>query len=377
MSQPSLPSVSVLSRIVDVHCHPTDSPTPDEEMNKLKIKVCAMATRADDQIKVRQLAEQWPDKVIPCFGWHPWFSHLVTLKDDPSLDKQEHYRALLLPPSPNEQDEEAFMQLMPSLPDPRPLSSLISEIRSNLEAFPGALLGEVGIDRSFRVPFQPYGSPPPRTLTPFTVPIEHQLAILEAQLELAMELRRNVSVHSVKSHQATLDLLDRMRKKYGASWLRINLCLHSCSLSAQTWEEVQKQHPNVYASQSALINSRSPNHEKLIRICNPTRILAESDFHDIRESTELTWEIVRIIGQVKGWPIEEDVSDDWDTKPESEWGVVRRLEANWKAFLAGGDDNVLNPNRKNRRTRQMNNFPHAEEDWDDDEDSEPEVIMPK
>lgn len=70
MNRPPLPSDSVLSHVVDVHCHPTDSEVPDDVLQDLKIKVCAMATRAEDQSKVRQLAEKWPEKVIPCFGEH-------------------------------------------------------------------------------------------------------------------------------------------------------------------------------------------------------------------------------------------------------------------------------------------------------------------
>lgn len=95
------------------------------------------------------------------------------------------------------------------------------------------------MDRAFRIPFQPYGAPQPRQLSPFTVPLDHQLAILEAQLDLAVELRRNVSMHNVKSTQATGDLLNKMKAKHGREWLRINVCLHSCGLSAEMVSEIQ------------------------------------------------------------------------------------------------------------------------------------------
>jgi Tat protein secretion system quality control protein TatD with DNase activity len=58
----------VLCHIVDVHVHPTDSETPSEEMDKLAIKICAMATKKHDQSLVRELATKYPDKVVPCFG---------------------------------------------------------------------------------------------------------------------------------------------------------------------------------------------------------------------------------------------------------------------------------------------------------------------
>lgn len=59
---------SVLAHVVDVHCHPTDSPVPPEVMDELRIRVCAMSTRASDQPLVKELAEKYPDKITPCFG---------------------------------------------------------------------------------------------------------------------------------------------------------------------------------------------------------------------------------------------------------------------------------------------------------------------
>ena len=105
--------------------------------------------------------------------------------------------------------------------------------------FPNALLGEVGLDRAFRHSLTPYPSPPPRVLTPFVTPLKHQLKILEAQLALAVELRRNVSVHSVQAQQLTVELLERMAKQYGQKWLDISICLHSCALSPESWVEVE------------------------------------------------------------------------------------------------------------------------------------------
>lgn len=58
----------VLSHLVDVHCHPADSPISHDVMSTLPIRICAMATRSTDQSLVRDLAIAYPDKVIPCFG---------------------------------------------------------------------------------------------------------------------------------------------------------------------------------------------------------------------------------------------------------------------------------------------------------------------
>ena len=95
----------------------------------------------------------------------------------------------------------------------------------------------------------------------------------------------------------------------------------------------QKRHPNVYLSFSTAINGRSPSHIGLIRACTPSRILVESDYHDACDAPARTWDMACIVAEVLEWPIE----DAWDGPEgdESRWGVVRRLEANWRAFVKG------------------------------------------
>ncbi|KAG6335473.1 hypothetical protein ID866_3623 [Astraeus odoratus] len=299
-------------------------------MDNLPITICAMSSRPSDQSLVRDLAFAYPDKVVPCFGYHPWFSHWISLK--PFSSKEEHYRGVF---SFNAEQEEIFQRMLSHLPDPTPLADILQDLRCNLAAFPSAMLGEVGLDRAARVPY----SSNPRELTPFTIPIEHQLPILEAQLDIAVELRRNISVHAVKSHQVTLDLLARMREKYQDSWLRISIDLHSCGLSPDTWKTIevsskrQKHHKNVFMSLSTAINGRSPNHKALISVCSPHRILVESDYNSVGECAQRTWDMVLVVAAIKGWSVETTWEDD--DMPEEVWGVVRRLESNWLEFRAG------------------------------------------
>ncbi|KAI0785335.1 TatD related DNase-domain-containing protein [Irpex lacteus] len=345
-SSAGLPPDSLLAHIVDAHCHPTDSPISSSVMDALQLKhICAMATRASDQSLVRDLALAYPQKVIPCFGYHPWFTHWIALQ--PFNSKEEHYRSIFIdntsPSSPPKQETlDAFKRLLPFLPDPLPLSDVLSSVRSNLSQFPNAMLGEVGLDRICRIPYShpvptPYAAHDPpgkRELSPFSIPLDHQLAVLEAQLDLAVELGRNVSLHSVKAQEAIVKLLKKIAEKHGARWSVISVDLHSCTLSAQTLTDVQKAHRNVFVSLSTAINTRSPSYKSLISACTDDRILVESDYHDANYSTGQCWDMVQRIGEVKGWPVE---NTDWiDSAPEEEWGVVRRLERNWTLFREGG-----------------------------------------
>jgi hypothetical protein len=107
---------------------------------------------------------------------------------------------------------------------------------------------------------------------------------------------------------------------------------------------LQKKYCNVFISPSAIHNTRSENHKKLIEAVSPKRLLIESDYNAMSELTPQTVEMLKAVSEIKGWPIEQEWIDDEDLDgadgrskiPENEWGAVRRLEANWKAFLKGG-----------------------------------------
>ncbi|KAF5313119.1 hypothetical protein D9619_002588 [Psilocybe cf. subviscida] len=352
-----LPDASILCHLVDVHCHPTDAPEllTFAAMEGLQMTVCAMSTHGDDQDRVRGLAEKYPDKVVPCFGHHPWWSHLISTTDDTEPDKETHYRRLFLPntvsdssqtnskPTPPNH-EAAFTSLLPHLPPPRPLSSILTELRTNLNLFPTAMLGEVGLDRIFRVPIQYHVAPgEKRELTPFTISLDHQLKVLKAQLLVAVELGRNFNVHSVKAQQATVDLLAEVRKEVGEEkWMR-------------------KKHNNVFLSLSTVINHNHGSMRDLIATCSQDRILAESDFYDISRCTAQTWDMVQIIAEVKGWRVESswDYTTDGDgtdntnavKEGEESWGVVKKLERNWFRFRDG--NHPIPEKKKNRRERQL------------------------
>jgi Tat protein secretion system quality control protein TatD with DNase activity len=174
--------------------------------------------------------------------------------------KEAHYRNLFLPAGSKDADKpahvDAFERVLPGLPHPFHLPHLLADLRGNLDEFlsahdaapaarPKPMLGEVGLDRVFRVPFSAYRETEPPApeegprLTPFFVPIAHQQAILEAQLTLAIELGVNVSLHSVKASAQTQDVLARMLREHGARFDAISVDMHSAGVSVATWKDIE------------------------------------------------------------------------------------------------------------------------------------------
>jgi Tat protein secretion system quality control protein TatD with DNase activity len=245
---PQLPAPEVFVHIVDVHCHPTNAPITESTIESLPCTLCAMATQEGDQSKVATLARARSDRIVPAFGYHPWWTHHISLSTPAGSipDHAAHYRALFLPessPPPSAGLEAAFARLLPTLPQPTSFADLLVDLRAHFDEFPSAMLGEIGLDRAARIPFtdgdSSDGGDHAPALSPFSTPFAHQLAILEAQLAIAIELRRNVSLHSVRASAQTLALFDRMAATHGAAWYLISVDVHSCTLSPEVWRDLE------------------------------------------------------------------------------------------------------------------------------------------
>jgi len=349
-----------------------------------------MATRAQDQDLVLETAERYPfdehsvfstdlteGNVVPSFGWHPWFAH--QLFDDrqgmSEVNAQEHYRSALTP-TPDDKD------FLGSLPPPRPLSDLLRRTEERLAKFPLALVGEVGLDRSFRVPYATFRSPDDpeaepgdstvktggpeegeftpgsregRPLTPYRVSMEHQKLILKAQLELAAKHKRAVSVHSVATHGVIFDLMQSLwrghenlsksaRKKQKKDAQNTfdetedsanksedlpyppRICMHSYSGPADALKQFlgPRVPVDIFFSFSELINFGAHNSEKAIEVIKAIpddKILIESDLHCAgQKMDELLEDVLKRVCQIKGWQLEDG---------------AKQLQKNWQRFIFG------------------------------------------
>ncbi|KAL7933765.1 Metallo-dependent hydrolase [Trichoderma chlorosporum] len=405
----------------DAHCHPTDTMASVATLATLRTRALAiMATRSQDQQLVADVAAEhgvtdssWISssasdagsarkgcKVIPAFGWHPWFSYQLyddsipnptynppkTENIDTSAEqdaKIAHYKAVL---SPSPQDAS----FLSSLPTPTPLSSLISSTRQYLTTFPLALVGEIGLDKGFRLPQQRLpgddssrdesltpGGREGRLLSPFRVQMQHQQAILQAQLRLAGEMGRAVSVHGVQAHGVLYDTIaacwkghekkilsrrekkriapgaeefssddsssendddddddssvpstaKKPEKKVGGKPFPPRICLHSYSGSADMLK--QWLHPlvpsTIFVSFSTAVNMGTGGGKAklaaVVRAVPDDRILVESDLHMAGDEAEaLLEDMYRLVCEIKGWDLEHG---------------VRTIGANFEKFIYG------------------------------------------
>ena len=390
--------------VYDAHCHPTDTMASIAEIPQMKARtLTVMSTRGEDQDLVYQTAESFASsqkeeggereqRILPCFGWHPWFSYQLlddtntnTNPEDDHETKIAHYRKVLTP-SPNPDQDETSARFISTLPSPKPLSRFIAETRTRVLSshHPAALVGEIGLDRTFRLPnswtqqdinsrdsqITP-GSREGRTLSPYRVHLDHQKAVLRAQLNLAGELGRPVSLHSVQAHGAVFDLLKELwtgyerkvptrrerRRRYSVAGAHDEsdaeeektkakqkqeeevkekekktlpfpprICMHSYSGPVNPLH--QFLHPSnpsdVYFSFSNVINFSGPSAQKVIEVVKTLpddRLLVESDMHTAGPvMDELLEDVVRQICEIRGWPLEQG---------------VRRLGDNWKRFVYG------------------------------------------
>ncbi len=372
----------------DAHCHPTDTPPSLDNIAGMKARaLIIMATRVQDQWLVADFAdklgvtedaipvlestnrcEKSKGYVIPAFGWHPWFSHQIFIDEKAGTPcKLDHYRRAISPSPEND-------EFITTLPDPQPLSALLDQTRNYLQKYPFAVVGEIGLDRAFRIPGYEMadngyerdpaltpGGREGRRLSPYRVDMQHQRRILKAQLDLAAEMQRAVSIHGVAAHgvvfetlketwrgherqtlskrerkrRASVDAAQRLEEKMEAGEPSSDagdskpfpprICLHSYSGPADTMK--QYLHPSVptliFFSFSRLVNFSSTSGKAVaaIQAVPDDRILAESDLHAAGEKMDdLLEDVVRKICQIKGWTLEEG---------------VKQLRLNWLHYVFG------------------------------------------
>ncbi|SPC67879.1 related to Cut9 interacting protein scn1 [Ustilago sp. UG-2017b] len=332
------PRPAIAELFVDSHCHPTDDPAAytSSNLDELSTRIgnvtverlVCMSTNARDQTMVAKLASLHPDKVVPCFGWHPWFAHQISLRH-PAPSKAEHYHdlfsVLTASSMDNDRAKEGLEAVWDQLPDPISIESVCQDIREQFERFPGALLGEVGIDRAFRIPRRAWNYDPQKPdlpvsepkLTKLKTPQAHQLAVLRAQIDVALQYRRNISLHSVQAAGLTVDLLSSLRNAEPTSFGAIRVSLHSCTLDNNVVKSITKKHPNVYIGFSSTINRKQFLAKECLAAADRSRALMESDYHTVKGIPGYLHQANEYFAQLHGLSLED---------------AAKQLRSNWETF---------------------------------------------
>ncbi|RKP26420.1 TatD family [Syncephalis pseudoplumigaleata] len=264
-----------IGALYDAHCHivddaPEQYPLVDELQTR---RLCLMGTRPRDWPAVRRLAQQYPHKIQPAFGLHPWYA-----EQDAS------------PPAPR--SGESGLWWLPML-------------RAYLADCPEAIVGEIGLDKVARD--KETGERYDQT---------RQQEAFAAQFELAAELARPVSIHCVQHQGALVDyLLERAR--HATRW-PTHIMLHSYTGSADTVKRLLRletqlaraspQHaaedrvcrvPRFYFSISAVINGRCRRKTQLwLREVPMERLLLESDIHEVGQVDALMEQVCQLVSEL-------------------------------------------------------------------------------
>lgn len=212
-----------------------------------------MSSTLENQTHAGAAFDRYPDRFIPCYGeyplnrfhrpplrilagLHPWFIHSLSFQD-PLPTPLAHYETLFPCPTVSSDPHPDLLTLLPTLPPPTSASSFLATLELNLLSHPSTMLGEVGLDKAFRLPL------PSGRKSTLGTPIAHQLAVLDAQMRIAIKLGKNVSLHSVRTSEDMVQFLQRMDKIPG--FRGINLCLHSFGGSKESARDIQKRTSEV------------------------------------------------------------------------------------------------------------------------------------
>lgn len=232
--------------VCDTHCHvfrATDGPLPEAAV--------VVAVNETDWESVLNYCGR--PSLIPGLGVHPWEAHLT-----------------------------------------RP--GYLNRLRSKLAARDDAIIGEIGLckcAKNVRGPAKARGW-------------QAQLQVFNAQLQVARDLGRPVSIHCVRAFGDVRESLRRLAPPSAA--------LHSFSGSAHQVREFLRLETPVFFGFSTTIGFR----DDAIRAVPADRLLAESDAEDPVEATRATRAVVALIAEARGWSPAE---------------AADRLTANSRAWL--------------------------------------------
>ena len=206
--------------LADGHCHLQDCRFDSEHVHEILTDktvsyIVVNGCCPDDWSRVAELWKAYPQVILPQFGLHPWW-----------VSKQS--------------------------------GCWLEELKRVLEEHPSAGLGECGLDKSGR------------WASSFTV----QKEAFAAQIQLALSLRRPLSIHCVKAYGHILEHLSVVNG-------RVPVLLHGWAGSAEMTQMFAKHLKNVYFSINLGITRLDPiRASQMLNDIPPELYILESDGPD-------------------------------------------------------------------------------------------------
>ncbi|CAH1766838.1 14931_t:CDS:2 [Entrophospora sp. SA101] len=272
----------------DVHTHVHDDIENLERIGELKTdKLCLMGTNIKDLDLVAELSIKYKDK-----------DFILENKDDNS--------------------SSLYDEFIKELPNPIAFNIWYDKLESLIIKYnENCLIGEVGIDRSFKLK-NPNNN---KKLSNYQISIDHQILILEKQIELAIRYGKSISLHCVQSSGKIVEILKKLQQKNTQQIdsinndLQLKICFHSFCGSIDTIKLLLSLNNSpkknkkskllsieCYFSFSKVINERLSNRlHDLIKFVPEDRLLVESDFHSPVGLDYLMQDIIQLISKVKDW----------------------------------------------------------------------------
>lgn len=283
---------------VDAHCHlsTSDGNNTDVDIKDVLqcpgIVRCIMSSNPYDWKKLKSM-EKSVD-LQKSFGVHPWYCHLFNLGGE-VVDKVDHYSSVL-----ECKDQNAFDAIVLRLPDPIPLENYIASEFRNEEV---QLIGEIGLDKLFRLPENGFyvQSEEPARLSSVRVNMSHQIEIFKRFCGLARENGKPISIHDVKCHGSLFEICVEEILPFEL----VNVCLHSFTGSPETLQQCWLRYfpeARLFFSLSKCINFKSESSGRnLVTMIPRSCILSETDYPiDKASSTQLVEQLEYVCTQITG-----------------------------------------------------------------------------
>jgi Tat protein secretion system quality control protein TatD with DNase activity len=259
------------------------------------------------QLHHQQEEHRLPFRIIPAFGVHPWFIHELTDED-------------WLPMT----EGNVTSTIEHSGDRPRWTYEIECFLRNN----PTAIVGEIGLDRfHFTVTDDATGTTNNSNNTntntkELTTPIQQQIKVFQAQVELAMRYQRPVCIHCVQAFGSLFDVLAEIKNThhqtlpnkiyfhaYGGKLNTIAQLISFCEgktpktkqeTSSTTTRTTSRHCTKCYFGFAPVVNSRSHKTPDIIRAIGLSRLLLETDLEDVTLVSQSLKDGIQYIAEALG-----------------------------------------------------------------------------